>query len=550
MEGPDNLTIIGRSEQFDAANTMSSTGTYGCSCQDSYADSWIEHQLPNGTWGTPWNSPPVELFVGDTIQLRARQLDHDCFWNYGEPHAPSWGAGWGSSTIAADDPNGLSVMVVNENGLATAQAAGTSRVGADWFVVRWMDLYECCEYQPDEAQPIDDMVVKPAVGSLKASIPSTKNAANGNRPAAGVISTVNPSAAFATTSTTDLMVVFQSSDPPITVTAEDTKPNAGSRLRWKIERDPTDTVATGTPTLSAQTGTQITVTPNVAGNFRLMRYYDANNNGSYDAGEHQKVLLMAVVRATVNSNQSSIDSPNATFIAGQNSVTTSLIMVVTCVVTLEGGGANKLIGVSKITIGDVGNLTNDTSVINYPVPVPTPPAPGNVAGTESEKPGPGSNVLPMVDTGNVNAGQEPTGGNTPFRISNNDPGTGAQRTVTADDDPGFGPWDLLHPTTRNLWATTQGGYNFREFIVGYSSSFPRYYVVLAKGDWTITGVGSNAGGGQWTNSNSSVTVGGGSGTSASLTITITNGSPQSGDAASVQVLGLSYVNEHFYAHSP
>src|SRR5207249_5064595 len=47
MEGPDNFVMIGRSEEIDTANGLSSTATYGCTCQDSYIDSWIEKQLPN-----------------------------------------------------------------------------------------------------------------------------------------------------------------------------------------------------------------------------------------------------------------------------------------------------------------------------------------------------------------------------------------------------------------------------------------------------------------------------------------------------------------------
>jgi hypothetical protein len=148
----------------------------------------------------------------------------------------------------------------------------------------------------------------------------------------------------------------------------------------------------------------------------------------------------------------------------------------------------------------------------------------------------------MVDTGNVSLNQEPTGGSTAFRSTNNNPGTGAERTITAEDNPGFGPWHNLHPVTNNPCATTQGGYGFREFITGYTASFPRYYVVLAKADWTITCVGSKSGT-QWTNTSSAVTVGTGGGASAAFTSTVTSGSPESGDAAQIQVLGLSYVNQ-------
>jgi hypothetical protein len=149
----------------------------------------------------------------------------------------------------------------------------------------------------------------------------------------------------------------------------------------------------------------------------------------------------------------------------------------------------------------------------------------------------------MVDTGNVSQNQEPTGGSTAFRSSNNDPGTGAGRVIAANDNPAFGPWHNLHPVTNNPWSTTQGGYSFREYIAGYTASFPRYYVVLAKGDWTITCVGSKSGS-QWTNTSSAVTVGTGGGDSAALTSTITSGSPQPGDSAAIQILGLSYANQH------
>src|SRR6185369_7152145 len=110
----------------------------------------------------------------------------------------------------------------------------------------------------------------------------------------------------------------------------------------------------------------------------------------------------------------------------------------------------------------------------------------------------------------------------------------ASRTVTADDNPGFGPWLNLHPVTNNPWATTTGGYSFREFIVGYTTTFPRYYVAFASGDWTITAVGTRSGNGTWSNSSSAVNVGNGS-----LTNRITSGSPQKEDTAGVQVLGKS-----------
>jgi hypothetical protein len=170
MEKPENQVIIGRSESVDIKNGMSSTGTYGCNCQDSYEDSRIEHQLADGSWGWAQNSPVMEVWVGETIQLRGRQQDSDGCGNYSSWHAPYTWVGWGSTTVAADDPNGLAPLVVDENGLATGQAGGTANAGAAWETVRWLPLYECCEYQTDSAEPLETVIVKPkaTIGPLVA----------------------------------------------------------------------------------------------------------------------------------------------------------------------------------------------------------------------------------------------------------------------------------------------------------------------------------------------------------------------------------------------
>ena len=397
---------------------------------------------------------------------------------------------------------------------------------------------------PSHLGASDGFEVRPAVSSLGVSMPSTKNPVTNKAPAAGSVTITNTSTAFATESSSDLVTIFQSSTVQMTVSASGVNPeSAASQLRWKIDRDPSDTVTTGLPGLSATTGAEVSVTPSTAGNFRLIVFVDSNANNAYNAGEEIRVLRFAVVRVA-SLEDCTIDriDPMFTSVASggtQIGVETDGIMAISCTVTLEGGGANRLIGVNKVTIGDVGNLTSENFQINFPIPTPTPAAPGNVAGTESENPG-GS--LPMVDTGNVSLNQEPSGGNTAFRSSNNNPGTGAERTITAEDNPGFGPWHNLHPVTNNPWATTQGGYNFREYIAAYTSSFPRYYVVLARADWTITCIGSKSGT-AWTNTSSAVTVGTGGGGSAAMTSTVTSGSPQSADSAGVQVLGLSYVNQ-------
>jgi hypothetical protein len=391
----------------------------------------------------------------------------------------------------------------------------------------------------------------PTVASLQASLPSTQNAVTHAAPAAGVFTTTNTSTAFATATSSDLMVVFQGSGM-ITVTAMGVSPStAASQLRWTMQRDPNDSIDFGLPTLSAQTGASITFTPTLTGNFILICYYDTNGDSMYNAGEELRVLRMASVNVQVQPN--SFIRTNANFVGGSNSVNVQNAMELQMDVLLEGGGADALIGVDRVTLGNVGNLRTDNFVVNYPVPTPAPPAPGNVNGTGSENPGA---ATPVVDTVNVTQGHEPTGGTTPFRGNSQDTslgagpgGLGQLRRVHSLDAPGFG-WEYLHPTTQNPWATTVNGNAFREFIVGFSSTFPRNYVVIAVGNWTVVANGTNVSA-MWTSSGASVVIPGASGSSAALTSTVSSSfSPQTGDAAGVQVLGLSFVREFRMDYTP
>jgi hypothetical protein len=399
----------------------------------------------------------------------------------------------------------------------------------------------------------------PTVTKLEASIPSTPNAVSPNpAPSPGIHSTTNNSIMFADANTPDLMVLFKGSSTQATVTAVYSPTTAGNLLRWKLDRDPTDTVESGLPTLSATSGPQVNITPIKAGNFRLICYYDANNNSSYDSGEELKVLRFAIVRFQVNANESTIDSQVQYINNGQpETAIANNAMLLQFTVTLDGGGSNKTIGVSKVHLGDIGNLINDSSVIQiqYPVPIPTPTPPGNVAGTATQDPD--GNVcnpqpcLPMVDTGRVESGQQPTGGDSAFRVFSYETGNGRERVLTsADNIPGIDNWAHTHPTTRNLWSATQGAYNFREYIVAYSDNFPRYYVVLGRADWTVSYIGILKEG-LWSNTKSKVTLQGMDVTSAAFTINVGNdGSPMPASSAGVQVLGRSLVNEHVWRYSP
>ena len=211
-------------------------------------------------------------------------------------------------------------------------------------------------------------------------------------------------------------------------------------------------------------------------------------------------------------------------------------------IVLEGGGSNRRIGVSQMTLGNIGNLTALSATVNY-----------STSGTWTETTGTGG-ALPMVDTANVSAGQEPTGGDTPFRgssifSSSNNGSNGKIITVISDDNPGFGPWKIVHPTNSHTWATTQGGYDFREFVAGFSNSFPKYYVAFVLGDWTLRVNGNNSGG-NWVNNQSAVTVQGSSTHPQGLTDLVSSGSPPSAESSNVQVLGRSYATNHGSSYTP
>lgn len=401
--------------------------------------------------------------------------------------------------------------------------------------------------------PPDPTCQTTTVASLEARLPSTRNPITNAAPADGIYNTTNASTAFGLSSSTDLAVVFQSTETRLTVTAMGVNPStAANTLRWRVDRDPTDSVGTGTPTLSTLTGASTVITPNVSGNFRLICYVDMNSNSAYDSGEERRVMRFATVAASI---QTSFIRTTANFAGGANSVGVQNAMDLSIDILLTGGGANAKIGVDKVVLGNVGDLwAADSFQVNYPVPVPTPPAPANVVGTENENPG---GPIPMVDTVRVTQGNQPTGALTPFRGNSHDtavgdgPGAVGQiRRVTSLDAPAFG-WDFFHPVTTNPWGSTQGGNTFREFIVGFSVTFSpqRNYVVFAVGDWVAIATGNNAGG-TWTTNGAQVTIQGGTATTAAMTNRISAGSPQTGNTSGVQVLGLSFVNEFRMDHTP
>ena len=189
-------------------------------------------------------------------------------------------------------------------------------------------------------------------------------------------------------------------------------------------------------------------------------------------------------------------------------------------------------------------------MVDYPAGDSGPPS--NVDGTGTECPaGKDQNnnciggLTPMVDTGNVAIGQQPTGGPSAFRTlsgpipstANNFPATppsgGLVAGVVSFDTPGWS-WFLSHPTTLNGWGSTGGTVSFREFMVAYSTTFPQTYAALNFANWTITVVGSGVGS-IWKNTGTGLTG---------------DASFQQLGGATVQALGNSYVRQSAIAYKP
>lgn len=391
-----------------------------------------------------------------------------------------------------------------------------------------------------KTQPV--FCVPITVGQLRVEYPKT-----GSPTQTDAITNANAAVAFAGDTTPDLVVLFQG-DTPMTVTAMNVEPaNGEAQLRWKLQRDPQDTVggAADLPALDGTAGPQVKVTPRTAGNFRLICYVDNSRNNDYDAGEELRVLRFAIVRGMVTAaNFCTIDSAGVRFVPISNpgggdtglSMDPALEgagMNFSCKILLEGGGAQRRIGTGKVQLGDVGNLRATSAQVIYA------PAAGASAPLGFERP---SADLPMLD-----ATVDGTGGASAFRSMSaatqpapGPGGNGVTVIVGGADPPGAGPWKVTHPIAGTAWASTRGGYDFRDHVAAFTASFQKYYVVFTTADWAVRVVGQKVNG-AWSNTGSTVTLQGQATQHAPMTNAVTGTTPKSADAAGMQPFGLTYA---------
>ncbi len=397
-----------------------------------------------------------------------------------------------------------------------------------------------CWFGRETAKEIRVTVV--GATSLEASLASTRDVTGSGARPDGAFTTTNKDLSYVPTDRNDLMVVMQNAGPLKIKVVGLNPASAVSSIRWQVERNPDDTVDNGLPDYEDNENGQLTLGPNMAGNYRVICYVNTYNDGTRSENSELRVLRLVVVKLTVDAVNSSIETGVSftSTIENRNNGTIIFMrldandaMNITAKVLVEGGGHDRMLGVDKVHLGFVGNAIGDDFTANYDVPSPTPAPPGNVAGVGRELSG---TNFPIVDCSTDN----PAKATESVRYHNDSTTAGSGTNggqivvVAADDAPGFAV-NLRHPTTSNPWSRLSGGNAFRENLIGYTDSFSNNFVTVAKGDWTVITNSTNVRG-TWTSAGARVSLQGGNNPKAPLTIL----SQQPADAAGVQTFGPSF----------
>lgn len=234
-----------------------------------------------------------------------------------------------------------------------------------------------------------------------------------------------------------------------TVEVRPWNPGAGL-IHWSL------TAQSGAPpSLSTASGLRTSFEPSTPGNFLLSAWADANHT-----------MLLASARIAIVG----VDfiSPVVSRL-GKRYFATGFLqpvsgMSIACRYRLIGGGPNKTLGTSKIALGNVGNLLENTLRVPYP--------PDGSASDYVTK------QTPLLDSvAGILRGRSTQGALTP------DPQKlGSTTTVRSGDSPEFF-WAEYHPATRSRAGAPTGGYLFSEHLVGLSTSFPSVVKSFFQAEW-------------------------------------------------------------------
>lgn len=417
-----------------------------------------------------------------------------------------------TSIATVDFQEGTNAKSHPAKGTITGVAPGETTITITYTV-------KCRDCWFSESPTTDVPVTVIGLSSLEAELPSTPGAP------AGRFSTSNRDLAYVPSAANDLMVVMQNAGSMTISAIGPTPKTATDKIRWEVERNPDDTIDSAVPDFADNENGKFTVTPSKPGNFRIVAYVNTYDNNTRYKNAELKVLRLAIIRITPQVADSYISVPNLSYtdnVLGTNRIRldSTDAMKIQANVIVEGGGSNRMIGVDQVQLAFAGNVLLDDIVINYAVPTPTPPPPGNVVGVGREGQG---LSFPLVDcNADFPTTADPADIDHKFTrftsntaLLGNGPGGGQVVVLEAWDDPSV-LIAIRHPTTINPWTTIRGGNNFRETLIAWTRGFDKNYVAIGSGDWRITFDGMNTPNG-WQGQNAGVFLQGGTGNKKPLT---------------------------------
>ncbi|HEY8750098.1 MAG TPA: hypothetical protein VIM11_19090 [Tepidisphaeraceae bacterium] len=406
---------------------------------------------------------PVQMVIGADESGQAQiQISSPTYGITGSRSAVHWTVSGDAASVTSGDFNDDTTVTLTPNGSHQYAIQSGSDENNDGVI------------EDNEKREIDVKVI--SVSSIKASI------GDQNKTSSDTGMTITDD---------NIITVLQGSS--LRVQAQGVQPNdaaSKNQLKWIVQRNAAD-VLTGSP---SQVATDLndksagTLSANSAGSFNVTVYIDENNDGQMQDSEKLRVLHLAVINVTLqnntddvhpNSNNFTADSGTSTAIVYSGSVENPVIKA-DAHVLLEGGGPLKQIGVDKIHLGWIQNLTLANFTVNYgPQHKETLTKAAQLS-------------YPLLDNGETE--NEGTGGDTAFiggLPAGSNPGYpitgGKTETMSEMHDRPY--WDFNQSADFNgqtIHATsTSGGLTFTTYVAGYSTDFDKTYCEYGKFEWTV-----------------------------------------------------------------
>ena len=288
-------------------------------------------------------------------------------------------------------------------------------------------------------------------------------------------------------------------------------PSVLQDIKWVVERNAADRVTASLPSLVQNSSNRLeaNVGLNSVGSFNIIVYYDANSNGTLDPQEVLRVFHIAEVSvrvkvggtiATSNSHFTAKDDGASTVIKSGDFYRNGLIQL-TETVQVVGGGANGMIGVSKIHVGWLQNASSDNFTVSYK---------NGKKMVEALKSGTFPILDATYDVGGYSVYMLPpfqppvpeSPGPTRDPVRGSDGGGGEDRVVSTADSPGVSFHDALQGSPAEF---TDGTNNFATYLAAYSDDYSSSYAGSMVVNWSALFRFTKGSNGKWANSGSAVT---------------------------------------------